>query len=42
MRESELSSSGARVTSLRVLDEVATSPYTSLGEEEAWWNSDSL
>jgi hypothetical protein len=30
------------VTSLRVSDEVATCPYTSLGEEEAWWNSDSL
>jgi hypothetical protein len=42
MRVSEFSSSGARVTSLRVSDEVATSPYTSLGEEEVSWNSDSL
>lgn len=42
MRESELSSSGAKVTSLRVSEELATSPYASLGDEEAWWNSDSL
>ena len=41
-RSSALSSSGARVTSLRVEEVVATCPYTCSGEVEGWWKREAL